>query len=85
MREIGPLRAPVAGGSRTCDHRSMLERIWLAAIVVFIAGWIIVYASPGNVVGGLAVYISTFVLITLAVVALVRWSINFTRRRRTPS
>ncbi len=60
--------------------RVMLERVWLAAILVFIGGWTVVWLSPGSVTGGLAVYAGTAALLLLAVVALGRFALG--RRSR---
>lgn len=51
----------------------MLERVWLAAILVFIGGWVVLWLSPGSVAGGLAVYVGMAALLLLAVLALGRF------------
>lgn len=59
------------------DHtRCMLERLWLAAILLFIAGWAGVLAAPGSIGFGLVVYVATAGLVCLAVSALVRFAVR---------
>lgn len=51
----------------------MLDRLWLAAITVLIAGWVILLLSPGSRFAGIAVYGATAVLLVLGLVAVTRW------------
>ena len=54
----------------------MIERLWLAAILLFIAGWAGVLAFPGSTAFGLVVYSATVGLVALAVGALARFAVR---------
>lgn len=49
-----------------------LYRLLMAACVMWLAGWVVVFIWPGSEVGGLAVYFATGLFVLLGAIALAR-------------